>query len=112
MDRFVTKTPTWKTLNYNSMAAQSAVQRMSLSKKPPSDNKKKPLQEKQLNRVPDFSRCNDDLLPSNQAIENFNGNSNDSGLSSASSISPQQTNDNCCAKSFDNQLPPKINHIG
>ncbi|KAM7342186.1 microcephalin isoform 2-T2 [Cochliomyia hominivorax] len=108
MDRFVTRTPTWKTLNYSSMAAQSFASKGTL-KKTPGDNKKKPLQQKQLSDLTtaqsyDFEKRIGDLLPSTQQpqqqqqqvtnVDNFNGNSNDSGLSSSSSISPQHFEDN------------------
>lgn len=128
MDRFVTRTPTWKTLSYSSLAAQSYAQKnVGATKKTPVD-KKKPLQEKQLNDVAgqayDFDKRLVDLLPaSNTAAnqqqinaDNYNGNSNDSGLSSASSISPQQLDDNNVAgynaSPYKKLLTPTKKHLG
>lgn len=121
MDRFVTRTQKFKPLNYSSMTVQTSVHNESLGKT--SSNKNKPLQQRQLSEIPtqpyDFDKRLEDLLPaSNQAnAENFNGNSNDSGLSSASSISPQQIDDNVAgynnaAIPYKKLLTPTKNHLG
>lgn len=99
MDRFVTRAPTWKTVSYGSVVAQ-ANNRSANSKYPSSASQqlKKPLQQKQLGEngikpSQDFAgRLVDIFKPStaNHETLNINGNSNDSGLSSASSISPPQ----------------------
>uniref|UniRef100_A0A1I8PTK2 BRCT domain-containing protein n=1 Tax=Stomoxys calcitrans TaxID=35570 RepID=A0A1I8PTK2_STOCA len=97
MDRFVVRAPTWKKMNYGTVVAQSA------SSKPLAVQKKQPLQQKQLEEKVTTKtskthgeRLADVFKPNNAvAIENLNCNSNDSGLSSASSISPpQQLDDN------------------
>lgn len=103
MDRFVLRTRTWQTLNYSSMAAQSlAEKKIDRIKNNPgqgkNNNQKKPLQPKQLSEVTqahDFGRHVDNLFTSTQIVntENINGNSNDSGLSSASSVSPRHIED-------------------
>lgn len=99
MDRFVTRAPTWKTVSYGSVVAQ-ANNRSANSKYPSSTSQqlKKPLQQKQLAEngtkpSQDFGgRLVDIFKPStaNHETLTINGNSNDSGLSSASSISPPQ----------------------
>lgn len=129
MDRFVTRAPTWQTLNYSSLAAQSLSENKTvLTKRTPSKVKrqKNPLQPKQLSETTqayDFGKRLDSLFAFNQVVnaENINGNSNDSGLSSASSISPRHIEDenftvrqDAVHNSLRNNLlltPPK-NHLG
>lgn len=131
MDRYVTRAPTWQSLNYSSMAAQSLSENKTvLTKRTPSKVKgkrqKNPLQPKQLSEITrayDFGKRLDNLLASNQVVssESIYGNSNDSGLSSASSISPRHIEDenftvrqDAINNNLRNHLlltPPK-NHLG
>lgn len=109
MDRFVTRAPTWKTMNYESIAASSNLKpRASMQNKSSNassileaSNKRKTLN---VSKLPsNFFQSKKDTSPrldsyfkplSQQATthncENHNANSNDSGLSSGSaqSISP------------------------
>ncbi|GBP09112.1 hypothetical protein EVAR_70107_1, partial [Eumeta japonica] len=112
MPKICDKSPNMENIKLHFYGGTICISEKCQPSKPVADNKKKPLQEKQLNGIAtcsyDFDKRIGDLLPSNQIIaENFNANSNDSGLSSASSISPpQQTND-----TLGKQLTPRKAHL-
>lgn len=82
MDRFVIRAPTWKTMNYGTVVAEIPGSQKKQSQQPCGEvyTKKK---------CQDFGeRLAEIFKPTAPENININGNSNDSGLSSASSISP------------------------
>lgn len=116
MDRFVIRAPTWKTMNYGTVVAAASSSQISGSQKKQSQT----LQQKQhcgevyTKRPQDFGeRLAEIFKPTAPENLNINGNSNDSGLSSASSISPPiQVEDNVIMQQHMMQTPTKKNCLG
>lgn len=115
MDRFVIRAPTWKTMNYGTVVAAASSQIPGSQKK----QSQQPCGEVYTKKkCQDFGeRLAEIFKPTAPENLNINGNSNDSGLSSASSISPPlplQVDDNVIMQQqhMMQKTPTKKNCLG